>query len=216
MESNGGRIMPKQTFFNLPKEKQDILIYAAKKEFSRVPLNEASIANIIKDASIPRGSFYQYFEGKEDAFYYLLEQQTKGQKAVFLSSLQENNGDIFAAFIEMFQMMLAEFQEQENRDFFKNVYLNMDYKTEKKLSQNFSKAEMDKQFSEIIAVTNMEHLNIEDEKEIIHVIQIIGAVTFQNIMHNFAKRYTIEESMENYTFEIELLKRGLYKDNKIN
>ncbi|MEH7746974.1 TetR/AcrR family transcriptional regulator, partial [Neobacillus drentensis] len=39
--------MPKQTFFNLTNEKQRSLINAAKKEFSRVPLHEASISNII-------------------------------------------------------------------------------------------------------------------------------------------------------------------------
>ncbi len=58
--------MPKQTFLSLPEDKQNTLIQSAKKEFSRVPLHEASIANIIKDAGIPRGSFYQYFEDKEN------------------------------------------------------------------------------------------------------------------------------------------------------
>ena len=62
--------VPKPTFLNLSKEKQELLITAAKKEFSRVPLNGASISNIIKDAGIPRGSFYQYFEDKEDIFFF--------------------------------------------------------------------------------------------------------------------------------------------------
>jgi len=54
--------MPTETFFNLPKEKQRRILDAAKKEFSRTSLKEASIANVIKDAEIPRGSFYQYFK----------------------------------------------------------------------------------------------------------------------------------------------------------
>src|SRR5690625_5472893 len=73
-------VMPKPTFFNLPKKKRDHLIQAATDEFSRVPLNEASIANIVKNADIPRGSFYQYFEDKEDAFYYLLEQKMESHQ----------------------------------------------------------------------------------------------------------------------------------------
>lgn len=44
--------MPTQTFFHLPKEKQKRLIEAARIEFSRVPLKEASIANIVKLADI--------------------------------------------------------------------------------------------------------------------------------------------------------------------
>ncbi|WP_240452190.1 TetR/AcrR family transcriptional regulator [Virgibacillus sp. YIM 98842] len=61
--------MPKQTFFNLPEDKKTILLDAVEKEFSRVPLFEASVANMVQDAGIPRGSFYQYFDNKEDAFF---------------------------------------------------------------------------------------------------------------------------------------------------
>lgn len=65
--------MPTQTFFHLPEEKQQRLLEAARVEFSRVPLNEASIAQIVKLAGISRGSFYQYFEDKEDLYFYYFE-----------------------------------------------------------------------------------------------------------------------------------------------
>ena len=58
--------MPKSTFYNLPKEKQDKVLEAAKKEFFRAEDGEILIKNIVVDAKIPRGSFYQYFESKED------------------------------------------------------------------------------------------------------------------------------------------------------
>uniref|UniRef100_UPI00366B4B3A TetR/AcrR family transcriptional regulator n=1 Tax=Phytohabitans flavus TaxID=1076124 RepID=UPI00366B4B3A len=47
---------------------------AANKEFARAPFNDASISHIIKDAGIPRGSYYQYFDDKADLYFYLLEQ----------------------------------------------------------------------------------------------------------------------------------------------
>ena len=62
----GGENMPKETFVKLPEEKKDKIIKAAKKEFERVPFEQTSIKNIANDAEIARGSFYQYFESKED------------------------------------------------------------------------------------------------------------------------------------------------------
>ena len=62
----GGMCMAKQTFLNLPEEKKNNIINALKKEFSRVPLKDALVSNIIIDAKIPRGSFYQYFDNIED------------------------------------------------------------------------------------------------------------------------------------------------------
>lgn len=205
--------MPKPTFFNLPKEKQEILIHSAKKEFSRVPLNEASISNIVKNADIPRGSFYQYFEDKEDAFYYLLELQTKVQNNEFIFILKENKGDVFETFIETFESMLTDFQEQENRDFFKNAFLNMNYKMERKLAKGFrhNKDNFDKKLSDIYMHIDTDKLNISNDEELVHVMQIIIAVTFHNLINNFADNNTFEEALANYQFEINLLKKGLYK-----
>ena len=49
--------MPKSTFYNLPKEKQDKVLEAARKEFFRAEDDEILIKNIVADAKIPRGSF---------------------------------------------------------------------------------------------------------------------------------------------------------------
>ena len=51
--------MPTNTFFNLPEEKKNKILKAANKEFARVPLEQASIKNIVEDAEIARRSFYQ-------------------------------------------------------------------------------------------------------------------------------------------------------------
>src|SRR5690625_3571607 len=204
--------MPKQTFFNLPDEKRELLIKSAKKEFSRVPLSEASIANIIKSAGIPRGSFYQYFEDKEDAFYYILEEQTKAHNSEFSLTLKRNNGDLFDAFIKIFEYMLVEFQNQENLDFYKNLFLNMNYKMESKLTQGFNHNNLDEQFSSIITDIDIKKLNISNDQEVIHVIKIVMAVTTHNLMKNFAKKIIFDETLKNYKFEMNLLKRGLYKN----
>ena len=58
--------MPKETFLKLPEEKKNKILKAAKKEFARVPIENVSIKNIVEEADIARGSFYQYFESKED------------------------------------------------------------------------------------------------------------------------------------------------------
>lgn len=206
--------MPRQTFFNLPKEKQDNLLAAAKKEFSNKPLNKASVSNIIKNADIPRGSFYQYFDGKEDAFYYLLEKQMKLNSEEFISILKKNNGDLFETFTETFQRMLKEFQVQKNRDFFRNVFLNMDYKMENKIFSDFRETGISKPFLEVIAGIDKEKLNISNDEEVVHVMEIMMAVTFQNLMKQFARQSTFEDALNKYLFEINLLKKGLYKGSE--
>ena len=58
--------MPTNTFLNLPIEKKKKIMNAAKSEFVEYSFYDASINRIIKNAGISRGSFYMYFENKEE------------------------------------------------------------------------------------------------------------------------------------------------------
>lgn len=75
--------MPKDTFYNLSEEKKQKIYAAAVKEFSTQRFSEASINQIVKTAEIPRGSFYQYFEGKEDVYLYMFEQMGKEKRGAY-------------------------------------------------------------------------------------------------------------------------------------
>jgi len=65
--------MPKQTFLNLPQEKRETIMNAAIEEFAEYGLENASTNRIVKNSGIAKGSFYQYFEDKQDVFMYMLD-----------------------------------------------------------------------------------------------------------------------------------------------
>lgn len=65
--------MPTNTFKGLSEAKQQRIFDAALNEFSERNFNEGKLSNIIKEAKIPRGSFYQYFEDKLDLYKYIFE-----------------------------------------------------------------------------------------------------------------------------------------------
>lgn len=65
--------MPKETFFNLPDEKREHITAVAVAEFSSHDYADVSISRIVARAGIAKGSFYQYFEDKEDLYGYLLD-----------------------------------------------------------------------------------------------------------------------------------------------
>ena len=203
--------MPKQTIMKLPIDKKETLINAAMKEFSRVPLFEASISNIVKEARIPRGSFYQYFEDKEDLYYFLLDENSQRLNKRFISILKKQNGDLMETFIESYEMMLINLQSIESRQFFRNAFLNMNYKSENTLTPEVNKEQLNTRVAVVVALVDQDKLNITDEIELIHVLKIMKAITFQNLIQVFAKDLSIDESLRNYTLEVNLLKKGLSK-----
>lgn len=88
--------MPTATFFRLPEEKRRRLIQASWTEVSQVRFSDISINRIITAARIPRGSFYQYFEDKEDLIRYLLEDMRAYFIGLLRDILVEAEGDLFA------------------------------------------------------------------------------------------------------------------------
>ena len=94
--------MPSSTFLNLPAEKQEELLEAATREFSHRPFKQASINQIIKEAGIPRGSFYMYFQDKEDLFRYLLKGYVDQLFMLLEEVLLRDGGDIFQALLDLY------------------------------------------------------------------------------------------------------------------
>ena len=99
--------MPSNTFLNLPEDKQTRLMDAASWEFSAKPFNEVSINKIIQDAGIPRGSFYMYFQDKEELFHYLLEDIQAQVVRVFSELLHKNAGDLFQLQIALYDDIIC-------------------------------------------------------------------------------------------------------------
>src|SRR5699024_1213401 len=153
------------------------------------------------------GSFYQYFKDKEDIFYYLLETKTRTHNETFINILKRSDGDLFDAFLETFRNMVREFQVQEKRDFYKNVFLNINYKSDKAMMIEISAPDFEGEFEKIKEFINIDKINIIDESEMIHVIQIMMATTMQNLMFSFTKQYTEDVSLKNYKIELNLLKK---------
>lgn len=201
--------MPKLTFFNLPEEKKQTLIQAVEKEFSRVPLFEASITNIVKEAGIPRGSFYQYFEDKDDAFFFLVNKCAREMNISFVEILQRNDGDIFETMVEFYQLVI---RDEENLHFLKNAFLNMTYKIEKAFGRIINDNEIIESFKAISPLINKENLNISKDRELYHTMRIIKTVTFRHLIETFAQELSFHEAMENYITEINLLKVGLARN----
>lgn len=203
--------MPRVTFFNLPEKKRHSLIKAAEMEFSRVPLYEASIANIVKTAGISRGSFYQYFEDKDDAYFYILNEQTKRRNLAFKYQLQKYEGNLFEAITAFYYDLLIELPDDEEYNFFRNALLNVTHQIETIFNEIIEGYVKKEGMQEITKLINKDILNIKTDKELTHLIHIISAVAFRNFVEKFTKELTDEEAIRNFKVEMNLLKKGLAK-----
>lgn len=123
--------MPSKTFLNLPEEKRQKLLKAATDEFSNTSFFDASINKIINNANISRGSFYMYFEGKEELFEYILDSYSSNLIEIVKKELINSNGDLRESFINLYDELLIRISKIKYKIFFRNVFLFLNLKREK-------------------------------------------------------------------------------------
>ena len=105
--------MPTTTFTNLPAENQERLLNAASREFASRAYNDASINRIIQEAGVPRGSFYMYFQDKEDLFRYLLQGYMDQLTMVLEEALLREGGDMFEAVLYLYDYIVQHREQRE-------------------------------------------------------------------------------------------------------
>lgn len=99
--------MPSERFFKLNQEKRDRILEAAVGEFSRVPYEEVSVNQIIKNAEISRGSFYTYFEDKKDILCYIFQDEGEKMISAVRESILKNGGDLWKGLEEFIRSIAA-------------------------------------------------------------------------------------------------------------
>lgn len=202
--------MPTNTFFNLPAEKKHEILKAANKEFARVPLEQASIKNIVEDAEIARGSFYQYFENKQDLFDYIMTSKTGDMEKNLMEMIKNENGNIINIFINMYDHLIEVGKIRRNNKLFRQIFENI------KTSDNLMltrKEEMNKKLEKTLQdlySKNKDILNIKDEEEFKLVIEILTAITRRRIVASL-KYKNSAEARKDFLKEIEYIKRGILK-----
>ncbi|WP_086312529.1 hypothetical protein A5821_000193 [Enterococcus sp. 7F3_DIV0205] len=215
--------MPKKTFFHLTEEKQQRLLEAASSEFSRTSLKGASIANIVKLAEIPRGSFYQYFEDKEDLYYYYFELLRQKRKKNIEKYLKEADGDLFKGMEVYFTKVIFDVLTGEHASFYQNFFMNMDYQATNRVSPQFTRndekgayRQKKRHGHELYKLIDRSKICIQDEHEFKMLMQMIMNTVYSSIAEGYRQleenpKYNIEQLVDDFKTKLGWLKNGICK-----
>ena len=200
--------MPKETFLKLSKEKQQKIIKSAKKEFARAPIENVSIKNIVEDADIARGSFYQYFESKEDLLIYILKENSEKLNTKLKDKVKETNGDIFRLYIFLYDSMIEEFTNNPDQELFRQIFINLKSSDENVF--DLVKKTKPQDIIEYYEQIDKTKLNITNHEDLVIICDMLNAITRRAVIKNF-KNKSKEYCRKMFLKEIEYLKYGIEK-----
>lgn len=199
--------MPTKTFFNLKEDKRKRVETALIHEFGKGSFEQASITNIVNEAEIPRGSFYQYFVDKKDAVTYLIQKFILLDHQKVLEALIDTNGDIFEAGLRIYDYRTKETILNFDIGLARNILEEL-RRNNINIFENKDILEKEKSLKEYI---NKDNLKINSEEDLYYFIRILTAVIRSVTMEVFSERISKEEGRKMLEKELEIIRKGIEK-----
>ncbi len=187
--------MPNSQFFNLPSEKQKVILDCAFREFSENTFDKASIFSIAQKCNISRSSIYCYFKDKDDIYKYLVYCFMKPQIDT-MESYKER--PLFFLPKNLFEYLLS-FYGTDKQNFVEKLLKNMN-------PENIHYIAHELKHSPLVVNEN----NIDNKTK--YDLYIVSAIIIGNISIAiscyFEGKFTKQQAQEYFDRALEILKEG--------
>ncbi len=202
--------MPTQTFFRLPPEKKEKILKAAMQEYARVPSSQVSVKNIVEAAGIPRGSFYAYFEGKDDLGDYLM-QEYRDQFYVYIHDIfQKHQGDLFASMEQFYQALLSHCLA-DHSNYLKMTFRNLHPGVDGNLFEYQRNHDLQEgMFAKMIGkLVNTDGLRLEQESDLDNIIEMCIMLIRNQLVKAMRCNLDYDTACRQLSDKIQILQRGM-------
>ena len=192
--------MAKETFHNLSSEKREKILDVLKTVFREKPFHEVTVKEIVEESGIARGSFYQYFDDLQEAYFVILNSELGDIHSLFIDVFRKQRGDIRAALIEYGKKLRKLLFEPKTYNIYKNYFIywneNLDREWErwKSYKENHDKDSM----NDIMNI----HFDVEK-------INYIKGIIHNLIRRNYVENWSQTEFSRKYNSYVERILGGI-------
>lgn len=184
------------TFQKLKESKKQRIIDAALDEFTMRPFNEASITNIVKQADISRGSFYQYFGNKENIYKYLVNYLYTKHREELYRILVKNSGKLYPSLLEFYDGYIDKIMHSKHFAFYKNTFRYVNHYLigeDGILSLKNQTTNREEQQNQFMNAVDMEDLKAASKEDVLEYIYFIINTIHHMILDGFVNDLSLEE-----------------------
>lgn len=186
--------LAKDTFENLKTDKKEKVLIVLKKIFQEKPFQEVTVKEIVEELGIARGSFYQYFDDLEDAYFTVLNVEVTDIHKLFMKLLYEKKGNLEIALLE-YSALISDILFAPNAyPIYKNRYLYWDENLDVRWKKEYQ--------NQIQIFTDQN--SIEREK-----MYYLQGVVHMLIKRNFQEQWSSQEFQKKFSHHIHWIMKGV-------
>ena len=192
--------MAKETFHNLSSEKREKILDVLKTVFREKPFHEVTVKEIVEESGIARGSFYQYFDDLQEAYFVILNSELGDIHSLFIDVFREQRGDIRAALIEYGKKLRKLLFEPKTYNIYKNYFIYWN----ENLDREWQSWKSDKENHDKDSMSDIMNIHFDVEK-----INYIKGIIHNLIRRNYVENWSQTEFSRKYNSYVEWILGGI-------
>lgn len=199
--------MPTITFDKLSEDKKKVIERAAIKEFSNYTYDDISINRIIHDIDMPRGSFYLYFENKEDLYLYIMDKYVTSYTEEFIKFVKINNGDIILSYEYALNRVLDYCNNGEYAMLVSKFLRGLTHRISEKAKAMKRKETIGK----LIRSINRTYLRDDCSKNLFFILDLLTNTLVHSLTEYLVMHMDVDKVREKYYEQLKIIKNGVYR-----
>ncbi len=207
--------MPKACFFNLPEEKKGRIYAATIMELSKVTADEISINKIIQNADISRGSFYQYFEDKQDLIDHIFKDLNVRIRESMKEELEKYDGDFFIVVENLYERAIKVGEDEHERKIIRNYLLGFRF-TSAFQAEMLTRLKLTEEYF-VEALNRYQAKNRfkqHDGNFILALSGMVMALFVQNLLNVYSDYENLVQYKKMFYTQLSIIKNGAVEQNQ--
>lgn len=193
-------------YYNLKEKKKEVLLNAIMTCLKNSSYDDLSINDIVKEAGIARGSFYNYFEDKNDAVRTLVASQLYELERVFKETIEKSNGSIFEGALKIYYLII---EIMANRVYFtlvRNIQYFVELATKIVLSKDFAD-ELDGLLDWLLMNTIEGKTYLNSKKKMANMIEMIVSLFLNSTLKETIKP-VLNTKYTDFEYKLKVIENG--------
>lgn len=193
--------MATEAFKNLKDKKKRNIFAAISSCLKKMSYDELSVNNIVLEADISRGSFYNYFSDKNDAVKCLIESRVKNYFDMYIEAVKESDNRLFEGTRKLYGRIINILSDAINITVMRNIKFFSEFVLET-VKSNIYKDYFDGIVKWFIDNTVEGKESLNSMKKMSNIIDMIISLVLNSI---FAETiFNVNPFSENSDFEYKL------------
>ncbi|WP_206854115.1 TetR family transcriptional regulator [Candidatus Enterococcus mangumiae] len=201
--------MPKETFFNISKEKQQWILEILLDKFYDRHISQVKVSEIVEAMEMSRGAFYKYFQDLEDAYTFTVRNYSNRVHGDIIASINRNRDHFFLGIEEYLAWCGGLSKDSPYWRSIKLLTRASDLGSSKRLPTNHDSS-MVQQWLDLLKINQ---ISMDTTEEAISFLYFVMALVMNSLTDYMVNQWTAEELIEDFRYKVKWLEIGIKSKN---